>query len=190
MSKFSSDIENISQLLSDSRDRVSCSGDYEASINDHEQVIHLCTKSQRNCDSISIKKLELIKERCKNEITLLQQIVAEVNGLKKPSGSAHKRPNETKEDEDPDVWPPPTPNPRVAARSGGVGGNNNDNLPPWAKNNALQPSFPSRPEPSRRQSRETPPRNNDVPPNRRRYERVFTLLPAAFIISFLHILSE
>mgnify|MGYP003384854229 CR=1 FL=1 len=160
------------------------SGDYEASIGDHDQVIRLCTKVQRGCDASSVKKLELIKERCRNEVTLLQQIITEINGLKKPLSSAHKKTQcETKEEEDPDVWPPPTPK---GGHRGGGSGDDDHNLPAWAKNNALQPSFPSRPEPSRRQSREPPSRgNSDVPANRRRYfpGSTFTdMTPAYFYI--------
>ena len=165
------EVESITQLLSESRQRVLASGDYEASVSDHDQVIRLCTKVQRSCDANSSKKLELIKERCRKEVTLLQHIITEINGLKKPLAAAHRRAqSEVKEEEeDPDVWPPPTPNPssRAAARGGG-----DDNLPAWAnKNNALQPSFPSRPEPSRRhRDRDTPPSrgNGDVPASRRR----------------------
>jgi hypothetical protein len=165
------EVESITQLLSESRERVMASGDYEASIDDHDQVIRLCTKVQRSCDASSSKKLDLIKERCRNEVTLLQQIIIEINGLKKPLAAVHRKTqSEAKEEEDPDVWPPPTPNPssRAAARGGG----GDDNLPAWAKNNVLQPSFPSRPEPSsRRHSRESPSRgnsNSEVPANRRR----------------------
>lgn len=167
MSRFLNEVESISQLLSESRERVISSGNYEASVEDHDQVIRLCTKVQRSCDANSSKKLELIKERCRNEVTLLQQIITEINGLKKPLTVHKAATSETKEEDDPDVWPPPTPNPssRMAAR----GGDDDDNLPAWAKNNVLQPSFPSRPEPSRRQSREPLTRGNgDVPANRRR----------------------
>ena len=163
------EVESISQILTESRERVMASGDYEASIGDHDQVIRICTRVQRSCDANSSKKLEFLKEQCKNEVALLQQIITEINGLKKPQAPAHRRAqSEAKEEEeDPDVWPPPTPNPRMAARGGG---GDDDNLPAWAKNNVLQPSFPSRPEPSRRQSREPPPSrgNSDVPANRRR----------------------
>lgn len=170
MSRFMSEVDSISQLLNESRDRVMTSGDYEASIGDHDHVIRMCTKVQRSCDASSSKKLELIKDRCKSEVALLQQIITEINGLKKPHAAVHRRAqSETKEEDDPDVWPPPTPNPqsRAAARGGGAG---DDNLPSWAKNNVLQPSFPSRPEPSRRQSREPTPSkgNSDVPAGRRR----------------------
>jgi hypothetical protein len=169
MSRFMSEVDSLSQLLSESRDRVMSSGDYEASIADHDQVLRTCSKLQRSCDAASSKKLEGLKERCKNEIALLQQIVIEINGLKKPLALAgHKKlHSEAKEEEDPDVWPPPTPNPssRMAARGGGGG---DDNLPSWANNNALQPSFPSRPEPARRRE-PTPSRGNgDVPAGRRR----------------------
>lgn len=166
MSRFLTEVESINQILSESRERVIVSGDYETSIGDHEQVIRMCTRVQRGCDANSTKKLELIKERCHNEVTLLQQIVSEINGLKKPLPTAdRKSQNEMKEEEDdPDVWAPPTPKPGY---KGGGGGD--DNLPAWAKNNVLQPSFPNRPEPSRRMSREPPSRgNNDVPANRRR----------------------
>ena len=103
------EVESITQLLSESRERVMASGDYEASIGDHDQVIRLCTKVQRSCDANSSKKLELIKERCRNEVNLLQQIITEINGLKKPLD--RKAQSEAKEVDDPDVWPPPTPNP-------------------------------------------------------------------------------
>lgn len=181
MSKFTSEMENLYSLLRVSRERALSCGQYEESIREHDEVIRLCSRVQKTCDPPSAKKLDMIKECCKNELSILKQISVEINGLKRATPVNRNKSSADTIENDPDVWPPPTPNPssrggrgvnnddnRFGGRGGQYGSNNDDQLPSWAKNNALQPSFPSRPDPSRRQREPPPSRGNAEPSNRRR----------------------
>jgi hypothetical protein len=159
----SSDVENLNDLLTGSRERATLSGDYETAIEEHDQVIRQCTKLQKSCDSDTFEKFEKLKLRCRTEVKILQDIVHELNELKKHNNVGNKACFNDAVD-DPDVWPPPTPQPQQGRR------NADDNLPSWARN--AQPN-PSRMEPSNRRvsgagddSRAR--RKDPVPENRRR----------------------
>ena len=108
LSSFNADIYHVVEVYLTRKD-------FDAFLHTSQQVHdeyigHRCySLNKKYCDANSSKKLELIKERCRNEVNLLQQIITEINGLKKPLD--RKAQSEAKEVDDPDVWPPPTPNP-------------------------------------------------------------------------------
>lgn len=169
----SSDVENLNQLLIGSRDRATLNGDYETAIGEHDQVIRQCTKMQKSCDSETFERFEKLKLRCRAEVKILQDIVQELNELKKPHNNVgNKAPTDAVDD--PDVWPPPTPQPQGRR-------NTDDNLPSWARN--PQPN-PSRVDSNRRVSggdnqSSRMRRKDPVPENRRRYALILLCsLPA------------
>lgn len=121
------DISTLLSLLQGSRDKALQCGDYETSIDEHDQAIRLCTKLQKSCNSSMMEqKLENLKERCKIELKALKDLHCETNELQ---SSNTARPSQIDKASvavvDPDVWPPPTPLPPNRR--------NEDNIPAWAK---------------------------------------------------------
>jgi hypothetical protein len=126
MTKTSEDIGSLVQLLQGSRERAFQSGDYETSIDEHDQVIRMCVKLQKSCNSSKVEqKLEQLKEKCRLELNLLSDIVRELNDFKNIP-SHNKLPQPEKIVIDPDVWPPPTPAPQNRRAA-------DDVLPQWAR---------------------------------------------------------
>jgi hypothetical protein len=172
MSKLS-DIEHLNVLLSGSRERATQTGDYQISIEEHDQVIRLCTKIQKSCESSDSRKLEGLKDRCRAEVKILQDLVHELNELKHTQ-TGNRTNNDNSAADDPDVWPPPTP--AAGGRRNPPPLQQDDNLPSWARNPGPNPNFPNRPEPSQRRVNDDNSRNDNgrmrpkdpVPVNRRR----------------------
>ena len=157
----SADVENLCQLLVGSRERATLCADYETAIGEHDQVIRQCTKLQKTCDSATFEKFEKLKHRCRAEVKILQDIVHELNELKKNNNIGNKIAINDPLD-DPDVWPPPTPLPQAGRRNP-----SEDNLPSWARNAQQAPSRLEQPS-NRRVSGGEARRKDPVPENRRR----------------------
>ena len=176
MLKFN-EIENLYNLLQSSREKALFSGDYETSIEEHDQVIRQCNKLQQLTDNQNIKKkFEIIKEKCRLEMKIFQDLLKKLQEIKKSMSSNNHNSNFNDyklglEDEkiDPEVWAPPTPIQSNKRHS-------DDNLPSWARNPAIQQNNPrggGGGDAIRRQSNEEanskPRRKDPIPENRRRY---------------------
>lgn len=131
MLKFN-EIEKLYELLQSSRDKALYLGDYETAIEEHDQVIRQCNKLQKLCDINTNRKFEIIKEKCRIEIKILQDLLNKLKDIKKVVNNNNKNNNDLDiEKVDPDVWAPPTP---IQSNRR----NPDDNLPSWARNASVQ----------------------------------------------------
>jgi hypothetical protein len=124
-----SDIEKLCRLLQGSREKAAQSGDYEAALGEHDQVIRQCTRYQQQSsgDANLARKFEILKEKCRFEMKLFQDILMQLSELKKPVNLGGIRTGPDPDYVDPDVWAPPTPLQGANRRTP------DDNLPSWAK---------------------------------------------------------
>ncbi len=156
------EVEKICQLLQGSREKAVQHGDYETAIEEHDQVIRQCTKLQKTCDINTSRKFEIIKEKCRLELKIFQEILFKLKEIQKPVQTNGNKSSIEIDPIDPDVWAPPTP---IHNRRG-----QDENLPIWARNAAPQNN--ARVEPSRRQSSGDDGgkvrRKDPIPENRRR----------------------
>lgn len=167
MLKFN-EIEKLYELLQSSREKALYLGDYETAIEEHDQVIRQCNKLQKLCDINTSRKFEIIKEKCRIEIKILQDLLNKLKDIKKVVNNNKNGNNNNNfeiEKVDPDVWAPPTP---IQSNRRNI----DDNLPSWARNASVQNN--PRPDPTRRQSSEEGGngkirRKDPIPENRRRY---------------------
>jgi hypothetical protein len=159
------DIIRILHLFEKSRDKALSNGNYSEAIKDHEQGIRVLGKLLTTCDIEISKKLQDLRSTFTKELKILQDVNIELSNI---SGPINVKSNHTvlnDHENDPDVWPPPTP---LAGGRGGQSPQSNrnpssyandrdnniynnrerdNNLPSWARdraqargNNAIVPS--------------------------------------------------
>jgi hypothetical protein len=166
-----SEIEKLCRLLQGSREKAAQYGDYEAALGEHDQVIRQCTKYQQQSSSSGdtnlARKFEILKEKCRFEMKLFQDILMQLTELKKPVNLGGVRATPDPDYVDPDVWAPPTPIQGANRRAP------DDNLPSWAKLAAPANNGRGGADGNRRQSNEGEnnsrmKRKDPIPENRRR----------------------
>lgn len=127
-----SDLAKILQSIDAIREDVQMGGNYEEFVKQYERQIHLLAKMSFSSDDILQTKINELKSKLQTEIRIVNEYSREMENLTQQSQQRHSngagKDSETdKEENDPDVWPPPTPVP------GGRGPSSGSALPVWAR---------------------------------------------------------
>lgn len=198
--------ESLYSSLKESRDLALNHGDYAGTAREHENIVKIATRLLRTASGDEGSKLNDLIDQVKAELEVLADLVSELTQLSRGDGRGNEgEPRRAGERngvaDDPDVWPPPTPEAGVRnnARGGGAmdhSGNNggHGNMPSWARPREIDsarrqsggggavvsrraaPDVPRRaqPEAAHRLRSE---RDSNVPSGRKRFEYLYKMFP-------------
>lgn len=111
------DLKYICTLLKEARNKSSENAEYESSLSIFETVQKLLTKAMLNADPNLTDKVVRLRDICRCETRLLREYIAEKNNFSLPAvpkGSSKNSQEVIDDENDPDVWAPPTPQPKPA----------------------------------------------------------------------------